>query len=105
MNRTVRLCGLAAVTAAWICAQEYRGAITGIVTDASNASIPKARVQVTNVATSATFNAESAIGAAIGRSYDARDPAGGRKVFITMMNAVHARLICSCRRGGGGSHV
>jgi hypothetical protein len=59
MNRTVRFCGLVALIATWISAQEYRGTITGIVTDASNASIPNAKVQITNVGTSSTFNTET----------------------------------------------
>ncbi len=59
MNRSMWLCGLVAATAIWIYGQEYRGSITGILTDASNASVPNAKVQITNIQTALAFNAET----------------------------------------------
>ncbi len=44
MNRSIWLCGVAAAAATWIYGQEYGGTITGILTDASNALVPNAKV-------------------------------------------------------------
>ena len=59
MNRTVWSCLLIAVSFTSLDAQEHRGAITGIVTDASGSPVPAAKLQVTNVDTSLTFNIDT----------------------------------------------
>ena len=59
MNITIRLCCLALIAATWMPAQEYRGAVSGTLTDRSGGAVPNAKVRLTNVQTSAAFNSES----------------------------------------------
>lgn len=61
MNRTIRITALLFAAGTWTFGQEYRGTITGIVTDASSAAVPGVKMQLTNVETAAVYNTESSL--------------------------------------------
>jgi hypothetical protein len=59
MNRTMCFAALVFLAAVSMFAQEYRGTITGIITDGSGSAVPGAKVQLTNTQTSAVYNTQS----------------------------------------------
>jgi Carboxypeptidase regulatory-like domain/TonB dependent receptor len=95
-SRALRI-GLAAVLLALpLAAQEYRGTITGTVTDPSGAAIPNAQVEVRNVATSVVTTARSneagvyTIPFLLPGTYDLTASTGGFKQAVRKALELHA---------------